>query len=115
MESATWRYAELHRYVHERGGFTALAHPFRYRDNINIDIEAFPPDAIEVASINTPEAAEDRIRWIASYLDIPVLCNSDSHIRTTIGRHYNITHSFAEGEEDLIQILKSGEFQCGMP
>jgi predicted metal-dependent phosphoesterase TrpH len=115
MESTTWRYAELHRYVHERGGFTALAHPFRYRDNINIDIEAFPPDAIEVASINTPEAAEERIRWIASYLGIPVLCNSDSHIRTTIGEHYNVTNHVAEDEKGLIHILKSGEFQCVMP
>ena len=114
LETVMWRYPELHRFVHERGGFTALAHPFRYRDTINIDIETSPPDAIEAVSNNTPEVAEERIRWIASYLGIPALCNSDSHICDTIGRHYNIVHRVPIDEMELIHLLRSGEFQCSI-
>ena len=115
METRIWRYPELHRFVHDRGGFTALAHPFRYCDTINIDLEEFPTDAIEVSSNNTPEFVEERIRSIASYLDIPVLCNSDSHICATIGKHYNVVHHVPEDEAELIHFLKSGEFQCAYP
>lgn len=115
METRIWRYPELDRFVHERGGFTALAHPFRYRDTIDIDLEEFPTDAIEVSSTNTPEFVEEKIRAIASYLHIPVLCNSDSHICDTIGKHYNVVHHVPEDEAELIHLLKSGEFQCAYP
>ena len=114
LETRMWNYPDLHRFVHERGGYMALAHPFRYRDTINIALKAFPTDAIEVASNNIPEAAEERIREIASDLGIPVLCNSDSHINTTIGRHYNVVHHVPTGEMELIHLLRSGEFQCYM-
>ncbi|MFC1714293.1 PHP-associated domain-containing protein [Candidatus Poribacteria bacterium] len=114
IETTIWRYSELHKFVHERGGYTALAHPFRYRDTINIDLESFPTDAIEVASNNTPEEAEGKIRVIASYLGIPVLCNSDSHICATIGKHYNIVQRVPTDEMELIHLLRAGEFQCSM-
>jgi predicted metal-dependent phosphoesterase TrpH len=114
IEANTWDYPDLHRFVRKRRGFTALAHPFRYRDTINIDLETFPTDAIEFASNNTPEAAGRRIRGIASGLDVPVLCNSDSHIQSTIGRHYNVVHRVPADEAELIQLLKSGAFQCNV-
>ena len=114
LESEAWQYPDLRRFVHERGGFTALAHPFRYRDTIEIDLETFPTDAIEGTSNNTPEEVEGRIRAIASDLGIPVLCNSDSHICDTIGRHYNIVHRVPADEMELIRLLKSGEFQCSL-
>jgi len=114
METRIWQYSELYQFVHDRGGFTALAHPFRYCDSINIDLAEFPTDAIEVSSNNTPEWVKKRIRSVASYLDIPVLCNSDSHICATIGKHYNVVHHVPEDEAELIHLLKSGEFQCAM-
>ncbi len=115
METRIWRYPELDRFVHERGGFTALAHPFRYRGTIDIDLERFPTDAMEISSNNAPEFVADRIRSIASHLGIPVLCNSDSHIYTTIGEYYNAVHHVPEDEAELIHVLKSGEFQCTCP
>ena len=115
IETRTWDYPQLHQFVRERGGFTALAHPFRYRDHIKMDLEAFPTDGIEVASNNTPDTEEGKIRRIAAKLKIPVLCNSDSHIRYTIGRHYNIVHRVPADEVELIHLLKAGRFQCNMP
>lgn len=115
IETRTWDYPRLHRFVLERGGFTALAHPFRYRDHIKIDLETFPTDAIEVASNNTPVEEKSKIRRLASKLRVPLLCNSDSHIQSTIGRHYNIIHSIPADEMELIHLLKAGKFQCIMP
>ena len=93
----------------------ALAHPFRYRDNINIDLEAFPIDAVEIASNNTPVEEKGKIRRLASKLGIPVLCNSDSHIQSTIGSHYNIVQGAPAEEMELIRLLKAGRFQCRIP
>ena len=114
IETHTWAYPDLHRFVRRRRGFMALAHPFRYRDTIDIDLETFSIDAIEVSSNNTPEAAERRIRGIASGLNVPVVCNSDSHIQSTIGRHYNIVHRVPADEAELIELLKSRKFQCNV-
>jgi len=91
----------------------ALAHPFRYRDSINIDMERFPLDAIELASNNTPDSQKEKIREVASALGLPFLCNSDSHITTTIGEHYNLIDIVPANAEELVHLLKSGRFQCG--
>ena len=115
METQKWNYPQLHHFVRERGGYMALAHPFRYRDTINIDLEAFPIDAVEIASNNTPVEEKGKIRRLASKLGISVLCNSDSHIQSTIGSHYNIIHSVPADEMELIRLLKAGKFQCRMP
>lgn len=115
IETRKWAYPELHQFVRERGGFTALAHPFRYRDTININLEELPTDAIEIATNNTPETEKEKIRKLAAKLGIPVLCNSDSHITATIGKHYNIVHRTFADEMELISLFKSGEFQCNMP
>lgn len=111
-DAKTWTYPELYRFVRERGGFMALCHPFRYREVVDIELEAFPTDAIELKSNNTPETAAKRIYDISSHLGISVLCNSDSHRRTTIGKYYNILNCVPDDEVELIQMLKSGEFQC---
>jgi histidinol phosphatase-like PHP family hydrolase len=114
MEVRKWTYRGLYDFVRQNGGYMALAHPFRYHDTINIDLENLAPDAIEMMSNNTPGAAAERIYQIASSLSIPVLCNSDSHRSSNIGRYYNVIDRFAEDEMELIHLLKSGEFRCSI-
>lgn len=113
LEKRILSYPELHQFVERRGGFTALAHPFRYRDTINVDLKHFPTNAIEVASVNTPKSEKHKILKVAEEFGIFPMCNSDSHIRTTIGQHYNITKHFPNDETELVHSLKSGEFKCG--
>jgi predicted metal-dependent phosphoesterase TrpH len=114
VEAQEWTYRELHGFVRERGGFMALAHPFRYHDTINVDLETFRPDAIEIMSNNTPRIARERIHAVSSRLGIPVVCNSDSHERSVIGRYYNIINHFPENEMGMIRLLRSGEFRCNV-
>jgi predicted metal-dependent phosphoesterase TrpH len=112
LESPDWLYPDLHAFVRAHGGFMALAHPFRYGDQVKVNIEQFPPDAIEVHSPNTPVAAEARIRGLAGRLQVPVLCNSDAHSTERLGQYYNMLNHPVSNEQNLLAALKVGEFTC---
>ena len=112
LESSSWPYPDLHAFVRAHGGFMALAHPFRYREQINVNLEQFPPDAIEVHSPNTPIAAEARIRDLANRLQVPVLCNSDAHSPERLGQYYNTLNHPVFNEQELLTALKADQFTC---
>jgi predicted metal-dependent phosphoesterase TrpH len=111
LESHEWDYASLHAFVRKHKGFIALAHPFRFHDDIKVDLERLVPDAIEIRTPNTPERQEEHIREIAMQLHIPTLCNSDSHTTERIGRYYNVLPRTPSDERALIAMLKSGQFE----
>jgi hypothetical protein len=89
-----------------------MAHPFRYRANIELDIDQYIPDAIEARSPNTPIDQEIHIREIATRLGMPVLFNSDAHSTERLGTYYLQLNDFAANEQELIASLKAGRFQC---
>jgi len=105
LESCIWGYNDLHRFVRRHKGFLALAHPFRYRD-ISVDIEKYPPDAIEVFSPNTPVWAEKKIRQIAASIGCELLSNSDSHNSQMIGKYYNVVEGSPADDGELLQSLR---------
>jgi predicted metal-dependent phosphoesterase TrpH len=112
LESSDWRYPDLAKFVRRQGGFLIMAHPFRYRANIELDLDRYPPDAIEVRSPNTPADQEDRIRAIAARLGISTLCNSDAHSTERLGMYYMQLLDSPSDETELIASLKSGRFRC---
>jgi len=112
LESSKWAYPDLHAFVREHGGFIILAHPFRYHPQVNIEVERFVPDALEVRSVNTPVAAEGHIREIASHLEIPLLCNSDAHSTDSVGAYYNVLERTPSDEQEIWALLRSGRFTC---
>lgn len=112
LETRDWSYARLFAFARERGGFLALAHPFRYHDEINIDIETYPPDAIELHSKNTGACDTSRILAVLERLKLPPLCNSDAHSAEYVGVYYNELAREPGDERELIQILKAGEYTC---
>lgn len=112
LESGHWTYSDLHTFVRKNGGWMAIAHPFRYRPTINLDLERYRPDALEVCSINTPLLEQPRIREIAAQLGVQVVCNSDAHTTRSIGAAYNRLKGNPEGEQGVIDSLRSGEFLC---
>ncbi len=106
LEKPGWHYPELRDFVHWRGGFIALAHPFRYGPEIRVDLEQFPPDGIEVKSINTPTSREEEIRSIAGRLGLALLENTDAHIEEQIGRFCNELPGTARDDKELVGILR---------
>ncbi len=110
LEKVDWHYPELHAFVRERGGLLAVAHPFRYHPELRLDIEHFPPDAIEAYSTNTPLGVAGRILDLAARLGIPTVSNSDSHVTHTLGKHYNILERTPASISELIEIFRKGQF-----
>ncbi len=111
LESEDWSYPELHRFVRSKGGFIVLAHPFRYRPNLSVDIFVNPPDAIEIRSMNIRGEKVPRIQELAGKLNLPTLCNSDAHSTGALGRYYNILSAEHTQRDDIFNALKAGALQ----
>jgi histidinol phosphatase-like PHP family hydrolase len=105
LESENWEYAALADFVHQRGGFIALAHPFRYAASVQVDIRKTPPDGIEVQSLNTPKERADEIRKIAKQYGLALLENSDAHVSSNVGKYYNHLPDGIDGDRGLVECL----------
>ncbi len=112
LEKDDWTYPEIRKFVADRGGFIAVAHPFRYHEELLLDVESVVPDGIEAYSCSTPVEAEEAILNIARGLGIPVLSDSDAHRSELVGRWYNILSHTPSDEEELVEMLKAGDFEC---
>lgn len=111
LETYAWTYPELHTFVRARSGFLILAHPFRYRPAIGIDLHSYPPDAIELFTPNTPVSAQAEIRAAAQSLGIPLLSNSDAHSTERLGTYYNLVPGHGLDEQDIFAHLRAGKFE----
>lgn len=107
-----WEYPDLYKFVRERDGLIILCHPFRYRPEISIDVEQYPPDAIEVHSRNTPNWAESQIRETARKVGAKLLSNSDAHHKQSLGDFYNQLRYSVQTMSALLTVLRSGEFNA---
>jgi histidinol phosphatase-like PHP family hydrolase len=108
LETQEWTYPELHTFVRRRDGFLVLAHPFRFHNAISIDLESYPPDAIELCSVNIKSGDQDRIRALAERLDLRLLCNSDAHRAKDVGCYYNLLSQVVANDAELVSILRNG-------
>ena len=116
IERRYWGYRELHQFVVEREGFLAVAHPYRFnRHEVGVDVERFPPDALEVCSRNTPRSAEPRIRELGEELGAVLLSNSDAHHASDVGGFYNDLDREARDSDALVSMLKTGAFEPVAP
>jgi hypothetical protein len=105
LERWNWHYPDLAAFVRRLGGFIALAHPFRFADYIQVNINSLPPDGIEVRSVNTRSEREGEIRKIAARLHLAPLQNSDAHSTNPIGRYYNLLPDVNDGDAGLVANL----------
>lgn len=108
LESTAWLYADLHRFVRAQRGMMILAHPYRYHADIRIPVAEYPPDAIEVHSINTPVASEASIRLITATHQIALVSNSDAHLAANLGGYYNHLPAWPASEMELWDMIKTG-------
>jgi len=113
LETTEWRsYPELWRFVRERGGFLALAHPYRYHPTVNIDVWQYPPDAIELHTIHVPLRNERMVRALGDQLDVALFCNSDAHHAQDVGIYYNEVTPAAAAERDVLDAIRGRDFLC---
>jgi len=110
LENQDWSFAELHAFVRSRGGGLILAHPFRYKSHIAVDLKKYPIDAMEIYSCNTPPSAAEDIFTLAEELNIPVVCNSDAHSIEQLGTYHNELLKTPRDEQELVAILQEKQF-----
>jgi hypothetical protein len=110
LEYGDWRYDNLHTFVRDRGGYLVLAHPFRENTTIEIDMDAHPPDGIELFSPNIPPDACHRIRVLASRLRLAMFSHSDGHGISTTGGFFNTCNRMPDDNDDILRALKAREF-----
>jgi len=112
IEDTEWTYPELYEFVREKNGYIAKAHPYRYKEYIEIDIEKYVPDALEIHSTNIGIDDSKLIADLAKKLNCNLISNSDAHNSKDIGIYYNELNSTPSNEKELIELLKSGQYKC---
>ncbi len=110
-----WTYAELHQFVISNNGFIGLAHPYRYRDFISVDVENYPPHAIEIFSSNIGLDKKDMRLQLKEKLNCNLMVNSDSHSIHSTGNYYNELIRMPESEQDLVRMLINGDYTLSIP
>ena len=111
LERMKWRYADLHDFVRKCNGCLILAHPFRYRDHVNIDVETRKPDAIELHSINIGICDEPKILALARQVGSHTICNSDAHWEDHVGLYHVDILGRPENDAGLVSLLRYGAFE----
>jgi predicted metal-dependent phosphoesterase TrpH len=105
LERPGWHYPELREFVRWRGGFIALAHPFRNSTEIRADFDQFPPDGVELRSYNTPVHYEAEILALAEQHNLALLQNTDAHFAGQVGQFYNDLPGLVEDDRALVKML----------
>jgi hypothetical protein len=113
LEGRQLGYRELWRLVRGEGGFLTLAHPFRYRDATELDLAAYPPDALEIHSFNTARCHESKIRQLAEQLGVLTLTTSDAHDALNVGIYHVELDEPVETDAELVALLRQGAFRSG--
>jgi predicted metal-dependent phosphoesterase TrpH len=111
LESTDWTYAGLMKYVRKNGGWVALAHPFRYRDDMPREIIDDPPDALEMYSTNIKPGLAPRIAATAKEWGCQVIGASDAHHLEDVGYQTIVLSKPASSDAELLVQLKNGAFQ----
>jgi len=111
LQNKKWVYKELHSYVRKNNGYIAFAHPFRYKDFIEENLEKFIPDAIEIHSTNIGIDDTEKIKQLATKLNTNLIADSDAHHYTKVGIYCNDLAASPNSEEELIEMLKKGAYK----
>ena len=76
--AAGWRLFRAGRICARKGGFIALAHPFRYAEHVRVDLDGTRRTRSNPLQQH-PGGREGDIRSLAANLGLALLCNSDAH------------------------------------
>jgi predicted metal-dependent phosphoesterase TrpH len=107
LEREDWTYSDLHKFVRSQGGLLVLAHPYRYHNDVSVNLKQFPPDAIEVRSNNIRAENMVKIQQLAEALKLPTLSNSDAHHTSSLGKYYNNFKAPALSETTVLEQIRS--------
>ncbi len=115
--------AELHRRVHELGGYAIAAHPFRgFLLFSFVDIALTPQraamrpifqsvDAIEAYNCKVTERETRLAVETGAHLSLPCTAGSDAHTLADVGKYHTVFENQITTEEELVRELRAGRFR----
>ena len=106
-----WSYDRLLQWVRTKGGWIALAHPFRYSNTMPRAIMDNPPDAVELYSPHIRAALIPQIKLLAEKLGCQVVGVSDAHQARDVGYSAVKLARSAASDAELAAELKKGAFE----
>lgn len=114
IEEGKYTAKEFLRIVSEAGGAAIAAHPYRrFRRALGDKIFCLSEyHAIEVKNGNTPGMLNELARTAALQLNLPGIGGSDAHQLNEIGRFYTQFKYPITNEQELIDAIKSGEYEA---
>lgn len=114
LESRDWDYSKLYQFARDNNCFVMLCHPFRHTEYISIDVENYPPDAMEVHSINIGLDREELIQdYLKTHPVVKAINNSDAHNAHHVGMYYADVDGKPKNERELAELLLKGKFTMG--
>jgi histidinol phosphatase-like PHP family hydrolase len=111
LERERWDWPRLQAFVREKGGALVLAHPYRFHDDLAVDIERFRPDAVEINSSNMVVLDRSEAEALVARLKFRTVTNSDAHHTTSVGMFWNVLDRPARSDAELAEILREGAFR----
>jgi hypothetical protein len=110
LEGRQLSYPDLWHLVRTEGGSLTVAHPFRYRDTVDLDLWNCPPDAVEIHSVNTGRCHASKIADLARSLGVPTLATSDAHEAANVGVFHLEIAETVQSDADLVTTVRRGAF-----
>ena len=104
--------------VHAHGGLVFHAHPFRNRPYIEDPDKEPDPTLIDGVETYNAENPDDRNAIAEAYAEkyhLPPLSGGDVHKREKVGHAGIITTKRLRTNADLLEVLKSGDYQLILP
>jgi isopentenyldiphosphate isomerase/predicted metal-dependent phosphoesterase TrpH len=112
LECGSWTYEKLHAFIREEDAYICLNHPYRFRNELNVNVDNLPPDAMELRSSNINPELEERIEALIHRVDCRAVCASDAHDIDAIGLHHIDLKGEPRDERELATLLRAGAFTC---
>jgi predicted metal-dependent phosphoesterase TrpH len=92
------------------GALTVLAHPFRFHEELALDLDLFTPDAVEIASRHMSRRLRRRALALARRRGMRPVVSSDAHHVSALGGHFLDLDEPALDEFALAQAIRAGRY-----
>ena len=96
-------------YMHGCGNAVILAHPYRFTNELGIDLNEALPDAVELHSLHTMACVEKQIRELGKKYGLKFFGSSDAHHKGKVGIYHGLFSTLPADETEAAQLVRSSE------
>ncbi len=110
IEKGKHSLGDIKRYVNRTGAFSILNHPFDRKKKVNLDFDAFCPDAMDIMSMNIDTNSMAEILRLSQKNNMLVIGCSDAHNIKDVGLFHIVLDNFATSDNELVKEIKLGKY-----